>query len=105
MQETVEKREFSSSYSDRGSHYWHTSEAVGKFDKHNLTQFGQAMRRLGIETITAYSSRARGRSERMFRTHQERLPKELVLADITDMAAATQYLKEVYLPAFNAEFM
>ena len=41
----------------------------------------------------------------MFRTHQERLPKELVLADITDMVAAIQYLKELYLPAFNAEFM
>lgn len=41
----------------------------------------------------------------MFRTHQERLPKELALADITDMAAANQYRKEVYLPAFNAEFM
>ena len=33
------------------------------------------------------------------------MPKELALADITDRAAANQYLKEVYLPAFNAEFM
>jgi len=41
----------------------------------------------------------------MFRTHQERLPKELELADIIDMAAANQYLKEVYMTAFNAEFM
>ena len=41
----------------------------------------------------------------MFRTHQERLPKELVLAGITDMAAANRYLREVYMPAFNAEFM
>ena len=106
VQEVIEKRGlFSSFYSDRGSHYWHTPEAGGKVDKHNLTQFGQAMKRLGIETIAAYSPQARGRSERMFRTHQERLPKELALADITDMAAANQYLKEVYLPAFNAEFM
>lgn len=63
------------------------------------------MKRLGIEMIAAYSPQARGRSESMFRTHQERLPKELALADISDMAAANQYLKEVYLPAFNAEFM
>ena len=42
---------------------------------------------------------------RMFRTHQERLPKELVLAGITDMAAANRYLKEVYMPTFNAEFV
>jgi transposase len=106
VKEVVEKRGlFSSFYSDRGSHYWHTPEAGGKVDKNNPTQFGQAMKRLGIEMIAAYSPQARGRSERMFRTHQERLPKELALADITDMAAANQYLKEVYLPAFNAEFM
>jgi len=74
-------------------------------DKHNLTQFGQAMKRLGIEMIAAYSPQARGRSERMFRTHQARLPKELALAGIADMAAANQYLKTVYMPAFNAEFM
>jgi hypothetical protein len=41
----------------------------------------------------------------MFRTHQERLPKELVLVGITDMATANRHLKEVYMPAFNAEFM
>ena len=105
VEEVIEKRGlFSSFYSDRGSHYWHTPEAGGKVDKHNLTQFEQAMKRLGILMIAAYSPQARGRSERMFSTYQERLPKELVLANITDMAAANQYLKEVYLPAFNAEF-
>ena len=96
---------FASFYSDRGSHYWHTPEAGGKVDKHNLTQFGMALQRLGIEMIAAYSPEARGRSERMFRTHQERLPRELLLAGITDMAEANRYLKNVYLPAFNAEFM
>ena len=63
------------------------------------------MRRLGIETIAAYSPQHESVSERMFRTHQERLPKQLALADITDMAAATQHLKEIYLTAFNTEFM
>lgn len=106
VQEVIEKRGlFASFYSDRGSHYWHTPEAGGKVDKKNLTQFGEAMKRLGIEMIAAYSPEARGRSERMFRTHQERLPKELVLAGITDMVAANRYLREEYLPAFNAEFM
>jgi hypothetical protein len=43
-QEVIEKRGlFSSFYSDRGSHYWHTPEAGGKVDKLNPTQFGQAM--------------------------------------------------------------
>lgn len=94
----------SSFYSDRGSHYWHTPEAGGKVDKVNLTQFGRAMKHLGIEMIPAYSPEARGRCERMFSTHQERLPKELALLGITDMDAANRYLKEEYMPAFNEEF-
>lgn len=96
---------FASFYSDRGSHYWHTPEAGGKVDKHNLTQFGLAMQRLGIEMIAAYSPQARGRSERMFRTHQARLPRELAAAGITSMAAANRYLASRYRPAFNTEFM
>jgi transposase len=96
---------FSRFYSDRGSHYWHTPEAGGKVDKKKPTQFGQAMQRLGIEMIAAYSPEARGRSERMFRTHQDRLPREMSLAGIADMAAANRYLAEHYQAAFNAEFM
>lgn len=106
IKEVIEKRGlFSSLYTDRGSHYWLTPEAGGKVDKANLTQFGRAMKRLGIQMIPGYSPEARGRCERMFGTHQERLPKELALAGIKDMEAANRYIREVYLPAFNAEFM
>ena len=70
---------FSSFYSDRGSHYWHTPVAGGKVDKANLTQFGRALHQLGIQMIAAYSPQARGRSERMFKTLQARLPKELAV--------------------------
>ena len=106
VQEVIASRGlFSSFYSDRGSHYWHTPEAGGKVDRKHLTQFGQALQRLGIEMIPAYSPEARGRSERMFRTHQDRLPRELALAGITDMVAANRYLTETYRPGFNAEFM
>lgn len=59
---------FSSFYSDRGSHYWYTPESDGKVDKRQLTQFGRAMKQLGIEMIPAYSPQARGRSERVFGT-------------------------------------
>lgn len=105
VREVIEARGlFSSFYSDRGSHYWITPEAGGKVDKINLTQFGRAMKRLGIHMIAAYSPEARGRSERAFATHQGRLPKELALAGITEMTAANAYLREVYQPAFNAEF-
>ncbi|MDA3831942.1 MAG: ISNCY family transposase [Spirochaetales bacterium] len=96
---------FSSLYTDRGSHYWYTPETGGKVSKGQLTQFGRAMKQLGIEMISAYSPQARGRSERAFSTHQGRLPKELALYEITTMDAANRYLAEVYRPAFNAEFM
>ena len=106
VQDVIEARGlFCSFYSDRGSHYWHTPEAGGKVDKSHPTQFGRALQQLGIEMIPAYSPEARGRSERAFRTHQERLVRELALAEITDMAAANQYLQTVYLPAYNEEFM
>jgi len=48
---------------------------------------------------------ARGRSERLFRTHQDRLTKALALAGITGMAEANRYLKDSYPPAFTREFM
>lgn len=95
---------FSALYTDRGSHYWTTPEAGGKVDKVNLTQFGRALKQLGIEMIAAYSPEARGRSERAFATHQGRLPKELQLAGIDDRIAANGYLRDVYRPAFNREF-
>lgn len=95
---------FCSLYTDRGSHYFHTSEAGGKVDKVNLTQVGRALKQLGIEHIAAYSPEARGRSERAFDTHQERLPKELAKAGITDMDTANRYLEQVYMPHHNAEF-
>jgi len=105
MKDVIEQHGIPSSfYSDRGSHYWHTPVAGGKVDKSNPTQFGQAMQRLGIQMIAAYSPQARGRCERMFSTHQARIPHELKAAGITDMDAANDYLKKTYMPAFNAEF-
>ena len=91
-------------YAGRASHYWHTPDAGGTVDKDNPTQVGRALRHLGIELIAAYSPEARGRSERMFGTLQKRLPQELRLAGITEMAEANRFLKEVYLPLHNARF-
>ena len=105
VEETIVKKGlFCSLYTDRGSHYWHTPEAGGRVDKVNLTQFGRAMKQLGISMIAAYSPEARGRSERMFRTHQDRLVKELAREGITTMEAANQYLRKRYRSGFNAEF-
>src|SRR5262249_44392343 len=60
--------------------------------------------RLGIEHILRYSPQARGRSERVNRTLQDRLVNELRVAGITTLAAANRYLRERFVPAFNAEF-
>ena len=105
VKEVIESRGlFSSLYTDRGSHYWSTPEAGGKVDRGRLTQFGRGMKQLGIMMIPGYSPEARGRSERMFSTHQGRLPKELAWAGITELEAANRYIREKYMPAFNAEF-
>lgn len=95
---------FCALYTDRGSHYFHTPEAGGKVDKRTPTQVGRALERLGIEHIAAYSPEARGRCERVFRTLQDRLPKELVLAGIDDPAAANAFIRDVYLAEHNARF-
>lgn len=100
----LKKGLFSSIYTDRGSHYWFTPEEGGKVSKTQLTQFGRAMQQLGIMMIPAYSPEARGRSERMFRTHQDRLTKELAMHHITSMEEANRYTKRTYLPAYNREF-
>lgn len=76
IKETIEKHGlFCSFYTDRGSHYFYTPTANGKVDKRQLTQVGRSLKQLGIQHIAAYSPEARGRSERMFRTLQSRLPK------------------------------
>jgi transposase len=91
-------------YTDRGSHYFITLKAGEKVERGAMTQVGRALAQLGIEHIAAYSPQARGRSERAFRTLQDRLPKELALAGIEDVEAANRFLRERFLPAWNARF-
>ena len=95
---------FTSFYSDRGSHYWSTPRAGGRVDKENLTQFGRAMKELGIVMIPGYSPEARGRSERMFKTLQGRLPAELEEQGIVEMGEANRYLSESFVDDFNRRF-
>ena len=73
-------------------------------DVQPLTQFTRAMTELGIEVITAYSPQAKGRVERSFKTHQDRLVKELRLRGISTLAAANAFLWAHYLPAHNARY-
>jgi transposase len=91
-------------YTDRGSHYFHTPEAGGPVDRKRPTQVGRALAHLGVEHIAAYSPQARGRSERLFQTLQDRLVKELELAAISTIEAADRFIREVYVPAHNKQF-
>lgn len=91
-------------YTDRAGWAFETPQAGGKVSKTHLTQAGEALARLGIEHIPSYSPQARGRSERMNRTLQDRLVNELRVAGVTTPEAANDYLRERYLPTHNEEF-
>jgi transposase len=95
---------FRAFYTDRGSHYFHTPKAGGKVDKSRPTQVGRALAQLGITHIPSYSPEARGRMERAFGTLQQRVPPELRLAGIATLEAANRYLKQVFVPDYNARF-
>ena len=90
-------------YLDRLSTYKNTHKSVLD-DPNVLTQFQRAMRQLDIEPIPAYSPQAKGRIERLFHTLQHRLVREMRLAKITTVEQANQFVKEVFIPKFNARF-
>jgi len=91
-------------YTDRAHWAFHTPRAHGPVDKTRLTQVGRALARLGIEHIPAYSPQARGRSERLNRTFQDRLVNELRVAGIATLEAANDYLAQTFVPQHNATF-
>lgn len=91
-------------YTDRAHWAFHTPSAKGPVDKTQLTQVGRALARLGIEHIPAYSPQARGRSERLNRTFQDRLVNELRVAGIATIEGANVYLAERFVPEHNATF-
>ena len=67
------------------------------------SQFGRALSELGVERIAAHSPQAKGRVERLFKTFQDRLSKELRLAGVTTLEDANRFLEE-YLPRYNQRF-
>ena len=88
-------------YSDK-----HSVFRVAKKDAkggQGMTQFGRALSELNIEILCANSSQAKGRVERMNRTLQDRLIKELRLADICDMDAGNAFLP-AFMEHYNARF-
>jgi len=91
-------------YTDRAGWAFETTKAGEKVNKAHPTQVGQALARLGIEHIPSYSPQARGRSERMNRTLQDRLVNELRVAGARTMEQANVYLQERYITTHN-EFL
>ena len=73
-------------------------------DMHPITQYTRAMSELDIQVICADTSQAKGRVERSFDTHQDRLVKELRLAGISTQETANRFLWDVYLPHHNERF-
>ena len=95
-------------YADRHSTYQSSDELtieeqlVGK--EETKTQFGRALEELGVILIAAHSPQAKGRIERLFRTFQDRLIKEMRLRRIKSIEEANEFL-EKYLPQYNERFM
>jgi hypothetical protein len=67
------------------------------------SQFGRALDELGVELIAAHSPQAKGRVERLLKTFQDRVIKELRLAEVSTLEAANAFLKG-YLPIDNRRF-
>ena len=88
-------------YSDRHSIF--EAQDKGRLLPDAETQFGRALRELGIDLIRAHSPQAKGRVERSFATAQDRWVKELRLAGASSGAAANEVLGRL-LPAHNRRF-
>jgi transposase len=95
-------------YTDRHSifvrpdDHWTVAEQLA--GRQEPTQVGRAFQALGIEHIVAHSPEAKGRIERLWGTFQDRLVAELRLAGINTLAAGDAFLRDTFLPAFNARF-
>lgn len=69
-----------------------------------LSQFERALKELGVDVIHADSPQAKGRIERSFKTHQDRLVKEMQLKKICTIKEANKFLNNYYIPKHNRKF-
>jgi hypothetical protein len=67
------------------------------------SQFERALSELGVQMIHANSPQAKGRIERLFKTLQDRLVKEMRLAGIRTLEEANRFLRG-FLARFNRRF-
>lgn len=78
--------------------------AGGGAKRQNFSQVVRACEELGVKIIRANSAQAKGRIERSYKTHQDRLIPEMRLQGITSMTDANRYLDQVYWPDWNQRF-
>jgi len=93
-------------YLDRHSTYkgWRKATVEEELsNQHPLSQFGAALEELGVHLIHAQSAQAKGRVERLFKTFQDRLVKEMRLRNLKSIAEGNEFLSH-YLPVFNKRF-
>jgi len=76
---------------------------VNQGSKRGVTQFGRAMKELGIEIIYAHSAPAKGRVERAFETLQDRLVREMRLLNISTIEEGNAYIR-TYLAKHNPKY-
>lgn len=91
-------------YVDKFSTY-SMNHKLAKENPDTLTQFERAAKELNIGIVHAHSPQAKGRVEKLFKTLQDRLIKELRLAGISTIKEANEFLEKTFLPKFNAKFM
>jgi transposase len=94
-------------YTDGASHFItqrHYSYRVNLRHDYAPTQIQRALNELGVRIIIAGSPQAKGRIERLFKTLQDRLLKELRLHRISSIEEANRYLHNVFIPKFNKRF-
>ena len=93
-------------YLDKHTTYKSTAKPTIQDELNNvkpLSQFERALKELGVEVIHAHSAQAKGRIERLFRTFQDRVVKEMRLRGIRTLEEANQFIEE-YLPLYNKRF-
>jgi transposase len=93
-------------YLDKHSTYKSTKKQTIEEELANekaLSQFGRALKELWVEVIYADSPQAKGRIERLFRTFQDRLIKEMRLENISTIDQANVFLEQ-YLPIYAKRF-
>lgn len=108
IRKTIEKEGlFAALYADKASHFTTTRYGglhVNVAQEQDDTQIERALHEIDITFIGANSPQAKGRIERLFRTFQDRLIKELRLNNIKNYHQANQFLENYFIDYYNKRF-